>query len=125
MSRLVLDAGAFVAYEKGDARMRARLTAARKHDIEVVTSAPVVGQVWRSPRQVDLARLLPGIRVDAPGETAARRAGELLAKTKTTDVVDALVVVLARDHDTIVTSDEIDLRRLVEAADLDVTLVKP
>jgi hypothetical protein len=34
-------------------------------------------------------------------------------------------VVLARDHDTIVTSDEVDLRRLVEAADLDVMLVKP
>lgn len=45
-----------------------------------------------------------------------RRAGELLAKTKTRDVVDALVVGLARDGETILASDPDDLQQLLTAA---------
>lgn len=46
----------------------------------------------------------------------ARRAGELLAKTKSKDVIDALVVDLARDGDTILTSEPKDVRLLLAAA---------
>jgi hypothetical protein len=71
-----------------------------------------------------LARLLAATRStrptsprhDAPDESAARRAGELLAKTRTHDIVDALLVGLARDGDTIVTSDPDDLERLLAAS---------
>lgn len=116
MSRLVLDAGAFVAFEKGDARVRARLAAARRLGLDVATTSPVVAQVWRGKRQALVARLMSATRIEAPQEAAARRAGELLAKTETSDVVDALVVGLARDGDSIVTSDPHDIRRLVRAA---------
>ncbi|HTJ84673.1 MAG TPA: hypothetical protein VL400_23300, partial [Polyangiaceae bacterium] len=64
---MVLDAGAFVAFERGDVRMRARLAAARKLGLEIVTTAPVVGQVWRDGRrQALVATLLAATRVDAP-----------------------------------------------------------
>lgn len=117
MSRLVLDAGAFVAFERGDVRMRARLAAARKLGMEIVTTAPVVGQVWRDGRrQALVARLLAATRVDAPDEAAARAAGELLAATQSSDVVDALLAVLTREGDTLLTSDPADLRRLLDAA---------
>ena len=117
MSRLILDAGAFVAFERGDARIRAKLVAARRLGLDVTTTSPVIAQVWRDgKRQALLARLVSATRIDCPDERAARRAGELLAKTRTTDVVDALVVALARDGDRIITSDPVDLRTLVAAA---------
>lgn len=124
MSRLILDAGAFVAYEKGKQRLRAHLVAAHQLGFELVTSAAVVAQVWRNARQVRLARLLASTRVDAPDETAGRRAGELLAATRTTDVVDALVIVLARAGDSVITSDPDDLRALAAAARTRVNVIE-
>jgi predicted nucleic acid-binding protein len=124
MSQLVLDAGAFVAFDKGDAGIRARLNAARRLGLELATTAPVVAQVWRDGRrQALLATLLAATRVDAPDEAAARRAGELLAKTKTRDVVDALIIGIARHGDSIVTSDPDDLRVLLAAARIRATLI--
>jgi uncharacterized protein YaiI (UPF0178 family) len=124
MSRVVLDAGAFVAFERGDVRMRARLAATRRLGLELVTSSPVVGQVWRDGRrQALLARLIAATNVTAPTEPTARRAGELLAKTKTRDVVDALIVGCAGDGDTIVTSDPNDIELLVAAAGVKATVV--
>lgn len=117
MSRLVLDAGAFVAFERGEAGVRAFLAAAQRLGLEVVTTAPVVAQVWRDGRkQALVARLLAATRIDAPSEPAARRAGELMAKARTADAVDALLVGLARSGDTILTSDPDDIDRLIAAA---------
>ena len=124
MSRWVLDAGAFVAFEKGDPRMRARLAVARRLEVELATTSPVVAQVWRDGRRQSLiASLLTATRVEAPDEAAARRAGELLARTRTTDVVDALLVGLARAGDAILTSDPKDIDVLVAATRLRVTIL--
>lgn len=124
MTRLVLDAGAFVAFERGDARVRCQLAAARRLGLEVATTAPVVGQVWRDGRrQALLARLLAATRVDAPNDATARRAGELLAKTRTDDVVDALLVDLAGRGDIIATSDPHDVALLLSAAGSRATVV--
>lgn len=123
MTRLVLDAGAFVAFEKGDPGVRARLVAARRLGLELVTSSPVVGQVWRDGRrQVPISRLISATRVDAPTEQAAHRAGGLLAKTRTHDVVDALVAGCARDGDTVLTSDPHDIEALLGAAGVRATV---
>ena len=124
MSRLVLDAGAFIAFEKGDIRLRARLMAARRLGLRLTTSAPVVGQVWRDGReQALLASLIAAVDAHVPDGLAARRAGELLAKAKTRDVVDALLALRARDGDTVLTSDPDDLRRLVAAAGIHAQVV--
>jgi hypothetical protein len=117
MSRVVLDAGAFVAFERGDVHVRARLEAARRLGAELTTTAPVVAQVWRDGRrQAHVARLLAATRVDAPDEATGRRAGELLAKSGSSDVVDALVALLARSGDAVLTSDPLDIGRLLAAA---------
>jgi len=126
MTRLVLDAGAFVAFEKGESSVRARFGAARRLALELTTTSPVVGQVWRSGRrQALLASLLSATRIDAPDETAARRAGELLARARTRDVVDALLVGLARNGDTILTSDPDDIRALLDAAGVRASVLLP
>ena len=76
-----------------------------------VTHGGGVGQVWRGggSRRARLARLLAGVKVTAMDETLGRRAGALLARTRTKDVIDAAVVLLAVDGDTILTSDPADL----------------
>jgi hypothetical protein len=90
----------------------------------MTTSAPVIGQVWRDGRkQALLARLIAATDAHAPDEAAARRAGELLAKAKTNDVVDALLALRARDGDTVLTSDPGDIRRLLAAAGVRATVV--
>lgn len=124
MTRVVLDAGAFVAFEKGDARVRARLAAARRLGFELATTSPVIGQVWRDGRrQALLAKLIAATNVDAPTEPAARRAGELLAKTRTQDVVDALLVGHVRHGDTVLTSDPHDIEVLLTASGVRATIV--
>ena len=124
MSRLILDSGAFIAFEKGDATVRARLAAARRLGIDVTTTSPVIGQVWRDGRrQALLARLLSATHIFAPDAAAARRAGELLAKNKSDDVVDALMAGLARDADTILTSDSNDIRALLAAGGTGATVL--
>lgn len=117
MSRLVLDAGAFLAFEGGDVKVRALLAAARRLELVLVTTSPVVAQVWRNGRrQALVARLLAATRIDAPDEAAARRAGELLTKAGTADAVDALLVGIASAGDSILTSDPIDIQRLLTAS---------
>ena len=124
MSRLILDAGAFIAFEKGDASVRAWLAAARRLGIDIVTTSPVVGQVWRDGRrQALIAQLLAAVRVDAPDVAAAKRAGEILATAKTTDVVDAMLCGLARAGDTVITSDPADILALARAMRLRAAVV--
>lgn len=122
--RLILDAGAFVAFEKGDVRLRARLAAARRLGFDLVTTSPVIGQVWRDGRkQALLSALISATAVDAPTDQVARRAGELLAKTKTRDVVDALLVERVQSGDTVLTSDPRDIGALLGAARVRATVM--
>jgi len=58
------------------------------------------------------------------GETEAHEAGRLLGRTKTADVVDAVVVATAlRQRATILTSDPDDIERLVRASGREVAVV--
>jgi hypothetical protein len=52
-----------------------------------------------------------------------RRAGVLLGRAGTSDVIDAAVVLLASDGDRILTSDPDDLRHLAEASEIDADIV--
>ncbi|MBA2320607.1 MAG: hypothetical protein H0V89_05565 [Deltaproteobacteria bacterium] len=91
-----------------------------------ITHAGVVGQVWRGgARQAWLARLLPALDVQPLDELLGRRTGALLARSRTTDVVDAALVLLPADGDLVLTSDPSDLVPLAAAAGLhvDVTAV--
>jgi hypothetical protein len=122
---LVLDAGAFVAVERGNREVVALVKRERLAGRPPVTSGGVVAQVWRggSGRQAPIARLLAGTAVASVDDTLARRAGMLLARSGQSDAIDATVVCLAVDGDDILTSDPGDLRVLAEAAGIHVEIV--
>src|ERR1043165_4044348 len=113
---VMLDAGALIALDRGDKRMIALLQRALAQGRSFRVPAGVVGQAWRDGRlQVTLARFLRSEEVEiAPlDEHLARSCGELCAAAGLADVIDASVVILARERrDPIVTSDPNDLRRL-------------
>lgn len=116
---VLLDAGALIAVDKLDRKVRARLSVAQKEGLPVRTGATVVAQVWRDgARQANLARVLAGIDVLPLARDHAHRVGELLARTGTTDVVDAHVAVLAEPTDRILTSDPEDMDRLLGAREV-------
>lgn len=122
---LLLDAGAFVAAERGDRAVAALVKAERAAGRVPMTHGAVVGQVWRGGqgRQANLARLLAGVEVVAVDEELGRRTGMLLRETGTRDVIDAALVLLAHDDDMILTSDTQDLVALAAAAGTHVELV--
>ncbi len=114
---LVLDAGALVAVERGSRDIIALIKRERLAGRAPLTHGGVVGQVWRGGgRQASLARLLPGLDVVALGADLGRRAGALLVRSRTADVIDAALALLAQDGDEILTSDADDLRAVVAAS---------
>lgn len=122
---LVLDAGAFLAVERGDRRVLALLKRELQANRPPVTNGAVVGQVWRggTGKQVPLARALAGVNVAPVDDQLGRRAGLLLALSGGSDAIDAAVVCLASDGDDILTSDPDDLRVLAEVAEVHVELI--
>ena len=122
---LILDAGAFVAVERGDRDVVALVKRERQAGRVPLTSGGVVAQVWRggTGRQVPVARLLAGVDVVPLDESLGRRAGILLGRAGTSDAVDASVVCLAVDGDDILTADADDLRALAQAAGVHVELL--
>jgi len=112
----VFDAGALIAFERNDravVMIAKRLVALHA---TLVVPAGVVGQVWRNGmRQARLARLLgsPIAIVEPLDDRRARAAGQLCGLAGTRDVIDAAVVLSAREHRLpVATSDPDDLRRL-------------
>ena len=113
---ITLDTGALIALDRGDKRMIALLGQALAQRRHLRIPAGVVGQAWRDGRiQVALARFLRTEEVEIVplDDQVSRSCGELCGATGTSDVIDASVVILAREYeDVIVTSDPDDLRRL-------------
>lgn len=123
---MVLDAGALIALDRNQRAMWVRLKALSTAGELPVTHGGVIGQVWRGgPRQARLATALAGIDVRPLDEVLGRAAGELLAATRTADVVDAALALLASDGDEIVTVDRDDIAKLVSVTDRHVELVRP
>jgi len=122
---LILDAGAFVAVERGDRDVVALVKRERQANRAPVTHGGVVGQVWRggSGRQAEMARLLPGVDVKSLDEVLGKKAGALLGRSGGSDAIDAAVVCLAGDGDEILTSDAAGLGELAEAAGVHVELI--
>jgi hypothetical protein len=122
--KLVLDAGAFIAFERGDRMVAALLKRELLAGRRPRTHGGVVGQVWRSgARQARIARLLQAIEVVALNLDVGRRAGLLLGRTRQDDVIDAALVLLASDDDWLLTSDPDDLHPLAQGAGLHVEII--
>ncbi len=116
MKSVVFDAGALTAYEKADCTVVLMTKFVGSQRGVIVIPAPVVGQVWRDgARQARLAHLLRSAltRIEPLDDRRARAAGQLCGLRRTHDVIDAAVVMCAREHKLpIATSDGGDLRRL-------------
>lgn len=122
--KAILDAGAFVAVEKRDRRIRALLSVLAVNEVDLTTSSAVVAQVWRDGRkQARLAQLLGGVAVRALAPTEDRRTGELLAQTRTDDVVDGHLGLCVGQGDHVLTSDRKDIERLLAARGVDAVVV--
>jgi len=113
---ITLDAGALIALDRGDKRLIALLDRALAQRLTFRIPSGVVGQAWRDGRvQVTLARFLriDEVEIIPLDEQLARACGELCGATDTSDIIDASVVILARQRrDHIITSDPHDIRRL-------------
>jgi predicted nucleic acid-binding protein len=119
---VVLDAGALIAFERNDRRVRTVIELAVAHRGALHAPAAVVAQVWRDGRrQARLARLIGSGAVDIHDLNLdeAQASGVLCGLSSTKDIVDAHVVLVARREGArILTSDPDDLRRIDASLDL-------
>lgn len=123
--RLILDAGALIAIDRDDRRLAGLIALGRRAGADLVSVAPVVAQVWRNgARQARLARALPMIDVLDVDLASAQAAGEVLAESGGSDVVDALVALATRPGDQVLTSDPDDLGVLLDARRVKATVVR-
>jgi hypothetical protein len=121
----VLDAGALIAIDRRDRTVGAMLRVLHRDRVPILTSAGVVAQVWRDgARQANLARVLQGVDITALDDAAAKHVGELLEASRTADVVDAHVALLAHPKDRIITSDETDIVALLRTRRMKATVIQ-
>jgi hypothetical protein len=114
--KAVLDAGALVAVDRRNRMIGAQLRVLQRQGTPVRVSSAVVGQVWRDGRkQVNLARVLAGVGIEALGKGDGKRIGELLALAGSVDVVDAHVALMTAPADLVLASDPDDIRKLLQA----------
>jgi predicted nucleic acid-binding protein len=125
MRPVVYDAGALIAADRSERRTWAEHRVRLEAGIVPLVPAPVVAQVSRSPKQVQMRRLLRGCEVVPFDESSAHIAGSLLGKTGITDVVDASVAVLSIQHGAdVVSGDAEDIGRLLSAAHTKASIVE-
>ncbi|MBI4600897.1 MAG: twitching motility protein PilT [Planctomycetes bacterium] len=118
MSRIVLDSGALIALERNDRALWAALKLAAFESTDVLVPSTALAQVWRgTPAQARLSKALQHC-VIASFDAVARPVGELCGRTRTADICDAHVAIVAATRgDVLYTSDPEDMRRLVTACD--------
>lgn len=110
---IVYDTGVLVAADRNDRAVWADHAVRLAAGIVPTVTAPVVAQASRSSRQVPLRRFLSGCDVIAFEPSDAHQVGALLARSGTSDVVDAHVAFVASHTGrTVLTSDLGDLRAL-------------
>lgn len=113
---VVLDVGAFIAFERNDKRVRTLIALSLSHRGALHAPASVVAQVWRDGRrQARIARLIGSGAVDIQSLDVeeAQAIGVICGRSSSKDIVDAHVVLVARREGAIVvTSDPDDLLRI-------------
>lgn len=114
--RVVYDAGALIAAEQSNRQLWADHRARLESGFVPTTTAPVVAQVSRSGRQVQLRRFLRGCEVVPFAEPDAHQVGSLAGKSKHPDVVDVhLVWVASKLQAKVITSDRKDISKVIDA----------
>lgn len=115
MASLTLDAGALIAYERGDERIREILTVAYARGLVPTIPAIALAEVWRGDaRDARVARLLKASSIETVDEQIGRDAGSLRRSRPESGTIDACIAVgVRRRGDTIATSDPKDMRMLL------------
>jgi predicted nucleic acid-binding protein len=115
-SRLLLDSGAIVALERGDARTRERVRAAASLGVRIAVPTAVVAETWRAGARSARAAALLGddcCDVEDLTQPLARAAGTALGQVRDAGAVDAMVMAHAAVRgDVVMTADYDDLDRL-------------
>ena len=126
MRPVIYDAGPLIAAERNERRFWAEHRVRLEMGIVPCVPSPIIAQVSRSAKQVQLRRLLRGCEVEPLDEYAAHRVGALLGKSATADIADAtlVAVAIARKAD-IVTGDRKDIERLLASAGARLRVVDP
>ena len=113
---IVFDAGGLIALERNDRRVFSILDTALEDGDRIIVPATALAQVIRNPaRQVRLWRMIQFDKTEViPLDgSQAQAVGALLARTSTSDITDAHVVICAQTAGyAIITSDPLDLKRL-------------
>ena len=114
---LTFDAGGLIAVERRDRRVRLLIDEAARAGLDIAVPVGPLAQVWRGDRrQVLLARFLgvtDGVEIIEWDPDSARAAGVLCGRTGTSDVIDASVVLCARERGhRVITSDPGDMAAL-------------
>ena len=115
MAGLTLDAGALIAYERGEERIREILAVAYARGLVPTIPAIALAEVWRGDaKDARVAHLLKACAIEVVDEGLARAAGRLRRATAGASTVDACIAVgVARRGDAIATSDSNDMRSLL------------
>ncbi len=112
---LTLDAGALIAAEKHPPVFFGIIKRSLQRKAVLTVPIAVLAQVWRSDA-VMIARAVKACAVEPLSTGRAKEIGGLLGKTRTSDIVDASVVLSAvARRDAIVTADPDDIGRLLDA----------
>jgi len=108
MAVLVLDAGVLIAHERGDRTPAAWLDRAARESVDIAVAAPTVTEVWRDgARQARLARLLNACRIIDWDRDLARAGGEVLARARSGETLDAIVIAAAASVGAAVLTDDL------------------
>jgi len=113
---ITFDAGGLIALDRKDRRVLALIARAKELEMRITIPATALAQAIRNPaRQALVSRLIRQagtdlVALDGPDATSV---GLLLARTATSDIADAHVVVCAqRAAQPVITSDPDDIRRI-------------
>jgi predicted nucleic acid-binding protein len=112
---LTLAAGALIAYERSDERVREILAVAYARGLVPTIPAIALAEVWRGdPKDAHVARLLKACSIEPVDQCVARAAGGLRRATPGAETIDACIAVgVRRRGDAIATSDPDDMRALL------------
>jgi hypothetical protein len=129
MTALVLDAGALIALNRNDRSTWALLRVASDDGDLIEVPAGAIAQAWRDgQRQVLLVRALRHCDEVPLDGTLARACGLLCGASRTSDIVDASVAMVAagrsrHDRVAVVTSDTDDISHLISTLGVTVDIV--
>jgi predicted nucleic acid-binding protein len=112
---LTLDAGALIAYERGDASIREILKIGYGRGLVPTIPAIALAEVWRGDaKDARVARLLKSCSIEVVDEGLARTAGALRRRISGAATIDACIAAgVRRRGDAIATSDPDDMRALL------------